>query len=168
MTEENDLIFREVQGFGLWLKLCLVSSAIVALVVIGFCVDFEQEENFSLSVILPIIAVFVMSIVFAGLFWKIRLETEVRNDGLYVRFFPLHIRFKKFTREDVEQYCARTYRPLLEYGGWGIRFGKSGRAFNMSGKRGVQLVLKGGKRLLIGSQKPEELVDAIRSFMETA
>ena len=36
----------------------------------------------------------------------------------------------------------------------------------MSGNKGVQLVFKSGKRLLIGSQRAEELEAAIRSIME--
>jgi TATA-box binding protein (TBP) (component of TFIID and TFIIIB) len=34
----------------------------------------------------------------------------------------------------------------------------------ISGNKGVQLVFKSGKRLLIGSQKAEELEEAIRSI----
>jgi len=36
-----------------------------------------------------------------------------------------------------------------------------GKAYNVSGNRGVQLELLNGGRILIGSQKPEELVKAI-------
>jgi hypothetical protein len=100
-----------------------------------------------------------------GLFWVLKLETEVRPDGLYVRYFPFHIHFKRFGAEDFSEYYARTYRPIREYGGWGIRcsFGK-GKAYNVSGNKGVQLVFKSGKRLLIGSQRDEELEEAIRSI----
>ena len=91
------------------------------------------------------------------------LETQVRRDGLYVRFFPFHIRYKKFTMQDLSEYYAREYRPILEYGGWGIRWGKSGEAYNISGKKGLQLVFKNGKKLLIGSKNPQELVKAINS-----
>lgn len=87
------------------------------------------------------------------------LSTEVRPSGLYVRFLPFHFRFKKL--EDIEQAKACTYRPLAEYGGWGIRYGKSGKAYNVSGNQGVLLTLKSGKTLLIGSQRPSELESAI-------
>jgi hypothetical protein len=100
------------------------------------------------------------------LFLLTRLETEVRSEGLFVRFFPFHLRFEKFTADDLKEYYARQYNPLLEYGGWGIRYGRAGKAYNPKGNQGVQLVLKNGKRLLIGSQKPEELVKAINSFVK--
>jgi hypothetical protein len=69
----------------------------------------------------------------------------------------------------VSEYYARVYRPILEYGGWGIRCGfKGARAYNVSGNKGVQLILQNGKRLLIGSQKPDELVEAINSMMASS
>lgn len=46
----------------------------------------------------------------------------------------------------------------LEYGGWGVRFGKGGKAFNVSGNRGLKLYLKSGRSLLIGTQKDKELI----------
>jgi len=42
------------------------------------------------------------------------------------------------------------------------------RAYNMSGNQGVQLVFKNGKKLLIGSQKADELAEAIRSIMKSS
>ncbi|MHC4114629.1 MAG: hypothetical protein ACYSSL_04835, partial [Planctomycetota bacterium] len=70
-------------------------------------------------------------------------------------------------KDDLSEYYARKYRPLLEYGGWGIGWSlRKGRAYNVSGDKGVQLVFKSGKRLPIGSQRAEELEEAIRSIME--
>jgi hypothetical protein len=83
----------------------------------------------------------------------------------FVRFFPFHRNFKRFAFEDFGEYYAREYRPLLEYGGWGIRCGKNGKAYNVSGKKGLQIIFKNGKKLLIGSQNPEELVAAIDSVV---
>src|SRR5688572_2922482 len=63
----------------------------------------------------------------------------------------LQIRFGKRTRfriplKSVVRAYARGYHPIREYGGWGIRIGGGGRAFNMRGDHGVQLVLRSGQR----------------------
>jgi hypothetical protein len=63
--------------------------------------------------------------------------------------------------EAIQTYEAKTYRPLREYGGWGIRYGAAGKAYNVSGNLGVQLSLLSGRKIMLGSQKPEELVLAI-------
>ena len=57
----------------------------------------------------------------------------------------------------------RIYRSFREYGGHGIRYGSKGKAYTVSGDRGVQIELLNGKQLLIGSQRAEELVQAIQA-----
>ena len=52
---------------------------------------------------------------------------------------------------------------FYDYGGWGIRRGRRGWAYNVSGNRGVLLQLENEKTLLIGSQRPDELAAAIEA-----
>lgn len=88
------------------------------------------------------------------------METVLVEEELRIRFgrrMKFRIPLKNVTRA-----YYRAYSPIGEYGGWGIRNGKHGRAFNMRGNEGVQLVLRSGQRVLIGSQRPEELVRAIQ------
>lgn len=96
-------------------------------------------------------------------FRKMRLDVTVQGDGIHVRFVPFVRRVIRF--DEIEEARARDYNPLREYGGWGLRFGPSGTAYNMSGRRGVQLVLRQGKgrgrRLLLGSPRADELAEAI-------
>lgn len=66
------------------------------------------------------------------------LRTEVRPETLLARLFPL-TREHRFTLEEIERCEARTHRPILEHGGWGIRVGRGGKAYNVHGNRGVQL-----------------------------
>lgn len=62
----------------------------------------------------------------------------------------------------IEKIEVVEYRPLIDCGGWGIRRGRNGeRVLNARGNRGVRLGLVEGGSLLIGSQRPEELADAI-------
>ncbi|MDQ7778761.1 MAG: DUF6141 family protein, partial [Planctomycetota bacterium] len=98
-----------------------------------------------------------------GLPWFLvscRLVTEVRSDHIYVRFHPFWPRRIRFN--EIKRCSARTYSPLREYGGWGLKWMPgSGWAYNMSGNRGIQLELETGKRILIGTQKPEEFLAAL-------
>lgn len=88
----------------------------------------------------------------------------MKTDGIYVRFFPFLLTFRKYPWEDLEKATVRTYSPLAEYGGWGYRisFSGKGRAFNISGNKGLQLKFKNGKKLLIGTNKPDELAEVLR------
>ena len=62
------------------------------------------------------------------LFVVANLQTTVRPDGLYIRFYPFHLSQRKIPLEKVVSFRALTYRPIRDYGGWGLRFGKGGRA----------------------------------------
>jgi len=93
------------------------------------------------------------------LFHSLRLITEVWDDGIHVRFFPFSTHLFPFG--NIRKLEVRKYNPLREYGGWGIRHGKSGRAYNVSGNLGVQLEFYKGKPVLIGSKRPEEMARAI-------
>jgi hypothetical protein len=80
-----------------------------------------------------------------------------------VRFFPFHRRPRVIDLENIESVEAVRYSPLRDYGGWGIRHGSAGKAYNVSGNQGVVLRLKNGKTVLLGSQRYEELAAAIES-----
>ncbi|NIP24640.1 MAG: hypothetical protein GWN67_09965 [Phycisphaerae bacterium] len=171
MPEEKDLIFREVQTFSSTLRWLLVLLMAVSFAIFAIALwETITNPKTTNTLISTLLSIFAMAIPIAVtiLFFILKLETEVRTDGLYVRFYPMHIRFRKFTRENLAEFYARTYKPIREYGGWGIRcsFTGKGKAYNVSGNKGVQLVLTNGKKLLIGSQKPDELAAAIDKMLK--
>jgi hypothetical protein len=106
-----------------------------------------------------------VGVVLPVLFASMRLITQVRHDGVYIRFVPIHWRWVKIEPEHIKGIRARTYNPLLEYGGWGIRYGVRGKAYTISGNQGVELEFANGRTLLIGSQRAEELASVIKSVL---
>jgi hypothetical protein len=161
--------FHEVQLFRkTWVLFLVFPIALFLIVLFGYGMikqlvlglpwGGKPLSDTALAIIGPLWILFGIGL--AYLFYSGKLITEVREDGLYVRFFPLtHQRIPFGEIEDCE---VRTYSPIREFGGWGIRYGRRAKAYNASGNRGVQLQLSNGKRLLIGSQRPEELAQAIR------
>ncbi len=59
-----------------------------------------------------------------------------------------------------------TYRPIAEFGGWGIRFrpGKK-RAWTVRGNQALILYLYDGTELYVGTRHPARLEERIRSAM---
>jgi hypothetical protein len=89
-----------------------------------------------------------------------KMTVKVDTEFLRNRYFPLWSKTVPLT--EIVRWETRTYRPVLEYGGWGIRYGAgNGWAYNVSGNQGVQLELANGQRILIGSQRAKELAWAI-------
>jgi len=89
-----------------------------------------------------------------------RMTTTVTPEGVTIIYFPLYRRHIK--SHEIKTCSACVYRPIRDFGGWGIRWGfRRGMVYSVSGNQGVQLELAGGKKLLIGSQEPEALARAI-------
>jgi hypothetical protein len=105
-------------------------------------------------------------LLFTLLFFTLRLDTIIKQDGIYVRFFPFHLKFKYFSWDSMTKTYVRQYSPLTEYGGWGLRFGFFGKgtAYNVSGDKGLQLEFTDNKKLLIGTKKPDELTETLQKI----
>ncbi|MGH2624551.1 MAG: hypothetical protein ACRDE7_12850, partial [Sphingobacterium sp.] len=89
------------------------------------------------------------------LLYFLRLKTKIDQVGVHIRFIPF-VWNKLITWDQVEKAYGRTY-TLMDFGGWGYRFSPQGIAYNTKGKYGLQLILKNGKRIMIGTQKPKEI-----------
>ena len=156
-------LFSEVQRFRhwfFWIPISIVTVVIwwqfVQQIIIGRPPGTEP---------IPDWAAWALAIVF-GIGFPVfaaiaRLLTEVRPGMLSVRLIPF--RGKYIPTRDIQSADAREYSPMREFGGWGIRTsGDGGRAYNAYGNMGVQLVLTDGKRVLVGTQRAEELLAALR------
>lgn len=92
-----------------------------------------------------------------------RLETQIRDDGIYVRFFPHQKQYIHLAWEEISKLYVRQYRPQ-EYGGWGFKYRLYKKALNVSGDMGLQIEFTNGKKLLIGTQKPDELTELLNKM----
>jgi len=59
----------------------------------------------------------------AGFVYSLRLQTEVRADGIYLKLWPLHRSFRRISWSEIERYESIRYRPLRDFGGWGNPLG---------------------------------------------
>jgi hypothetical protein len=92
------------------------------------------------------------------------LDVTVDSQAVRIVFRPFHLRGKRIPLRDIGEVRARAYSPIGEYGGWGIRVSfRNGKAYTVGGDEGVQLVLKDGTRILIGSRRSDELEAAIKA-----
>ena len=98
-------------------------------------------------------------------FWYMRLVVTVSEESIDIHYRPLIRRRIPVAEIDVAE--ARRYSPLSEYGGWGIRRLSTNKAYNVSGNRAVQFLLADGSRVLVGSQRADDLALAIAAAMES-
>jgi hypothetical protein len=151
-------VFREDQRFTqpwLW-ALVIVAAVAVWVVVVAQLVGSGGEESGWALAILAVVVGVGLPVLFA----TIRLTVEVFTDRVEIRFRPFVRRTIEF--DSVIGAEAVTYRPVREYGGWGVK-GWSRRkvAYNVRGDRGVLLTLVDGRTVLLGSQRAPDLEAAI-------
>lgn len=90
---------------------------------------------------------------------SLKMKTTVGSDAVTVRFGFLNTTRIPIT--EIARAEAIAYRPVRDYGGWGIRgFGRR-RALNVRGDRGVLIVRTNGSTVMVGSQRPRELLSAL-------
>lgn len=172
-----DVLFHEEQRFRqFWLWILLLSVSVICTIAVTvamfelakryggiFAVTGEDRWAF-----LGFLVGFTGALGVPLLFYFLRLTTTVRPDGLFIQFFLPHLHPRRISLDNVVSVKAVTYHPIAQYGGWGIRYTWKGKAYNVSGNRGVRIDYSNGRHLLIGSQRPEELASAIRRILPAA
>lgn len=95
---------------------------------------------------------------------NIKLVTQIREDGIFVRYPPFEPSFKGYLWKDIQEIYVREYDALTEYGQWGVRigfwgvrYGTSGKAYILTGNKGIQLVLFDDSKVLITTQRSDEI-----------
>ncbi|HZI66947.1 MAG TPA: hypothetical protein VFF17_10320 [Thermoanaerobaculia bacterium] len=116
---------------------------------------YQETQSFSPWVVVLVIAVVVL----LGAVLLMRLTTTVTPDAVSIRYGVLYR--TRISLSDVARAEAVEYSPIREYGGWGIRGSSRRRALNARGNQGVLLTRSDGTTLLVGSQHPRDLLDAL-------
>lgn len=167
---ERQILFREDQQFRsplLWIPLFAVtafcSGTIIWMVSRQVIQDIpfgdDAMSNERMLVLGGIII--VLNLVLLLFIASMKLQVEVTEAGLFVRFRPIHRKTRMIDLDGLTQVSSVQYRPAMEYGGWGIRYGRNGRAYNVTGDLGVRLDYDNGRHLLIGTRQPDTLKEAI-------
>jgi len=91
----------------------------------------------------------------------VRLSTEVRQGQLAIALRGLW-RLRRIPLDRIQAVQTITHDIARDYGGFGIRSTRGGKAYVATGGRGVRLTLAAGEKLVVGSQRPDELAAALR------
>jgi hypothetical protein len=101
------------------------------------------------------------------LIYKMRLKVEIKTDGIWFSYPPLIRKWRCIKKEEIESFKVRTYRPVAEYGGWGIKGSSRNKAYNISGNVGLQLYLKDDRKILFGTRESQAIEYAMKKMMNS-
>lgn len=154
----NTSLFSEKQRFTQWwIFLILLFPA--GSMAYGLYTQLMLHEQFGKQPMSNemMLLVFFLSLLLPLSFFLFQLQTEIDKDSVRVRFFPFHLKWRTYSWTEISKAYTREYSPIGEFGGWGLRGWGNNRALNVSGKKGLQLEFKNGKKLLIGTQQIEKI-----------
>ncbi|MDL2239542.1 hypothetical protein LJC25_02980 [Bacteroidales bacterium OttesenSCG-928-K03] len=158
------ILFEEKQYFRQW-WLFIMLLPIVGIFVYGlikqifFDIPFGNNPMSDLGLIISSILIIIICL----MMFFIGLETRITNYGIYIKFFPFNSNFKFFPWDDIASHEVIKYKPIRDYGGWGIRGSGKNKAYNVSGNYGLMLKFYNGNKLLIGTNKPDELKNQLKN-----
>jgi hypothetical protein len=159
----NDPVFHEVQRLRQWhirIVLALPPAALL-FITIRQVVFHHPWGSHPISNGGLIFLTILLAAVYLRLI-TVRLVTDVGSVELAVGLQGLWKR-RRIPLAKIHSAKPVEFNPL-DYGGYGIRSGPGGLAYIADGKQGVQLELNDGAKLLIGSQRAQELARAIQRF----
>ena len=155
-------VFIENQRFNQWWIHLIMVIPIFSIVL---PLLLNTEKIFSNKDLSNILIPLVIIILVYSFILSIQLKTRIDEKGIYYQFFPIRLKLKLVPWNDLDECYCRSYRPIREFGGWGYRTNSSnGKALNIRGKWGVQLVFNNGKKLLLGTQKQEDVKRILETY----
>ncbi len=161
-------MYREKTWAPLWVfallwTACLAGAAAAAYDLFQQWVDTPGDGSFLMKAGLTMGGVLLFPTLITLLFT--RLDVEVQSDRLSIAFGPVHLIRKRILFADIDSVRGLTYRPLREFGGWGIRPRGSRTAWTIRGNQAVKVTLQSGKEVYVGSRFPQRLEERIRTAM---
>jgi hypothetical protein len=108
------------------------------------------------GILFPIVSIFYF-----------KLIIEVREDAMYIRFVPFHLRYRRFSFDEVQDLEFISYNAVKDFGGWGLRFNTKGEVlYNIGGNNGLKLRTK-YETIMIGIQDEDRLKAALEEARHT-
>jgi hypothetical protein len=102
----------------------------------------------------------IFGILFPLVFLSVKMETAVFADRVAIRWFPFTTR--RIPLAEIATAEAKSYSPFRDFRGWGIKWMPGRRmAYSIGGHEGVNLTLRDGRQVMIGSERAAELAAAI-------
>jgi hypothetical protein len=170
--------FEEEQRFPLWIK-AIVLLPVVVLAYSAILMWFGRPMDLTIALIFTALALFFLLLAVPNFILKLVISLD--SSHLHLRIYPLRLpvpflppRIWDIPLSEISQWEVRTYRALLDREYWGPHLWGLGSAFGgdrylygmkpspgLFSGRGVQLQLRSGERLFLGSEHPEELTGAI-------
>ncbi len=153
----RDLAFEECQTFPSWMGPALIALSLPALLVTPILIF--ADEGVTLESTAIVVATVVIVVAPLPFLLRSTLHTEVREDGVYFRYWPFHRSYRHVpfsAIQDVRREERRSYS-------YGLRWTRSGWEYAPDSSEGIRIYRENSKPIFLGSERPHDLLTAIES-----
>lgn len=156
MNARRRPIYKEWSPWPGWIQIVFWGSLVLGMVAVAESPDMAAQQRLA-AVIFMVLAGALVQWLVAG------LTVRLYRDEMKVGLGTAAAISKRIRYQDILQTESVRYSPLREFGGWGVRFRGTKRAWTARGNRAVVLHLVDGIRLYVGSDHPYALEERIRT-----
>ncbi|MHB1461852.1 MAG: hypothetical protein ACYC1M_11270 [Armatimonadota bacterium] len=131
---------------------------VVAVYYIYLSTASAQSGHFGLALMIIAIIGLLLSV------WN-GMRVSVSPSKISVRLGMFNWKLLELSPDQIASAEVAHFNPLRDFGGWGIRISRSKKGFFFEGNQGVLITPKKGMPVLIGSNQPQELLQAVQTAM---
>jgi hypothetical protein len=156
----GNIEFKEEQRFHQpWFWILILSPVLVSIIVtVAMSVNTFEHNNeglLSLAIVVPV------NLLMLYLFFITRFEIVVTDEAVYYKWPPFNRKFRCIARADIFEVRVRK-SPLLQLGY--KRVIGYGRVHNLGAAKGLQFVLRSGRKIFISSEKINSFQQAVEKL----
>ncbi len=104
-----------------------------------------------------LISLALLGLVLIAIFAVMRMDTQVNQEGIFMRVFPWQFQYRKIEWGRFQSAEIKRL-PLFS-----LQAGVIGKTYRIQGRRAVVVTLNDGAQFQLGTQRPNELLSAIRA-----
>jgi len=162
---KEELEFQESQRFNQWWIILIIMLPVIG-IFLSICIfqistgkPVGDKPMSDTMLIVTTILLILFTAMLTAVFFYMRLDTVINEEGVYERMYPFQFKFG-FTPWDNIMDAVVIKKNLIEkyrYRGWGMRRRFREKSYNTFGNYMLRLTLQNNKKICIGTQMPEEL-----------
>ncbi len=159
-NNSQKILFLEKQ----YLRYTHIMLFVIPMMVMGIFSLVKFSDLMSVLMFSPV-TVIAPFIVFTG-----NITTKVQSDGVYYRFFPLHLSYRRIPPESIKNFYIKSFDSIKRLRWEWSRshkhtFKPKGYTFQEWGK-GMMIEVNNGSDILLGTKKPKEFLEALESITQ--
>ncbi|MEZ4886317.1 MAG: hypothetical protein R3E32_16395 [Chitinophagales bacterium] len=160
----TQVLFKEKQSYQ---KGKIMLLAIITMLVSGFFIQLFISTPYDKTAVLfgGLVCVgYLAGITFY--LWRLQLKTIISNKKIKYQYSPLHNKKQTIKTKEIQDYQVVKTPLLAKLSGWDVQFNTMEHVYSLSGRTGLELILKDGQHIFIGTKKPIVLKDALDKVFE--